>query len=440
MAVPVLMPKLGLTMEEGTVVAWLKQEGDRVEPSDVLLEISTEKVTAEVEAPRAGILRGLRARAGEAVRVGQPVAFIAEPDEPWDARLPASGQQRPAAAQLPSAETTPVAVPPIRPPVQAVSATPLAVRIAADYGIDLSQVPPSGLAGQITKRDVETYRMRQPLRSEATMPQSLPALATPIVKRLAQEIGVDIRLVQGSGPGGLIIERDFKAFLAGRRGDAGHSSVSAVPVREALALSGRRKIIAERMAQSARQAPHIQVSLDIEMGAAQARRGTASLTAFLGWIAAQTLLDHPRLNAALEGNQIRIFDTVNLGVAVDTDEGLIVPVIHGAHRLSLQEVDEAVQELAQLARSGRLSLDHVSAGTFTFSNLGMLGIDSFEAILNPPQAAILATGQVRLRPWARDAETVTIVPVMTATLAVDHRVVDGAAAARFLADFARRLA
>lgn len=440
MAVAVLMPKLGLTMEEGTLVLWLKQEGETVEQGEPLLEISTEKVTAEVESPAAGVLRGLRAQAGETVPVGEAVAFVVAPGEVLELPAPASAA-RPKPAQLrPTIVKAGLPASMSPPSSMVVSATPIAARFAAEHGVDLSQVHSTGPSGQVTKRDIVSFLTGREVSPGVAERAMMPRLATPIVRRLAQERKIDLSLVPGSGPAGLVVERDLAAHLASLSSEAGPGRSRGIPVREQRPLMGRRKIVAERMQQSARQAPHIRLGIDVEMSAVQARRAGASLTAYLGWIVAQTLLDHPMLNASLQDDQILIFDTVNLGIAVDTDDGLIVPVVPQAHRLSLKEVDEAVGELARLAREGRLSLDNVSGGTFTLSNLGMLGIDSFEAIINPPQAAIMAVGRVRLRPWAKDMMTVTVCPIMTVTVSADHRLVDGATVARFLDDFARRLA
>lgn len=438
MAVAVVMPKLGLTMEEGTIVFWYKEEGDSVEQDEPLLEISTEKVNAEVSAPASGVLRGKMAQPGETVAVGATLAYIAAPGEALEA-LP--GSRQPLAEGVPP-ESKPgpgVAPTPQRGgSVPAIPATPVAERLATHHGVDLTQVPASGLGGRVAKRDVEAYLEAQRFAAPAGAESPGPVLATPIVKRLAQEHGIDLALVAGSGPDGLIVERDLKAYLVGGGARDLTGLRSALPIRERLPLAGRRKIIAERMRQSVRDIPHIRLSADINVSTAQARRGEASVTALITWITAQTLRDHPLLNASLQDDEIIIFDTINIGIATDTDEGLIVPVIHGAHTLSLEEIDATVRDLTQRARAGQLRLDDVSGGTFTISNLGMLGVDHFEAIINPPQAAIMAVGRITLRPWALDEATITVAPVMTASVSADHRILDGATVARFLQDFQTR--
>lgn len=439
MAVAVVMPKLGLTMEEGTIVFWYKEEGDSVEQDEPLLEISTEKVNAEVSAPASGVLRSKMAPPGETVAVGATLAYIAAPGEVFEA-LPGSRQPL-AEGVSPESKPGPGMAPtPQRGgSVPATLATPVAERLAAHHGVDLTQVAASGLGGRVAKRDVEAYLEAQRFATSTGAQSPGPLLATPIVKRLAQEHGVDLALVAGSGPNGLIVERDLKAYLA--RSDARRlrGLRSALPIRERLPLAGRRKIIAERMQQSVRNIPHIRLSADINVSTAKARRGKASVTALITWITAETLRDHPLLNASLQDDVITIFDTINIGIATDTDEGLIVPVIHGAHTLSLEEIDATIRDLTQRAREGQLRLDDVSGGTFTISNLGMLGVDHFEAIINPPQAAIMAVGRVALRPWALDETTITVAPVMSVSVSADHRILDGAAVARFLQDFKARL-
>jgi pyruvate dehydrogenase E2 component (dihydrolipoamide acetyltransferase) len=207
------------------------------------------------------------------------------------------------------------------------------------------------------------------------------------------------------------------------------------PIRERRLLTGRRKIIAERMIRSVREIPHIQLSVDVNMSGAQEQRQEFSVTALITWITARTVLNHPLLNASFEDGAVNIFDPINIGIAVDTDDGLIVPVIHNADTLSLAQTDAVIRELTQQARESALSLDEVSGGTFTISNLGMMSVDRFAAIINPPQSAIMAVGRIRYQPWTIDGTTITVCPVMNVTVSADHRVLDGATVARFLQDF-----
>lgn len=414
MDIEIRMPKLGLTMEAGTVVQWYKSEGDTVRQGEPVVEISTEKVNADVEAPAAGVLQRLYAEVGDDVSVGETLAILSS-------------------AMATAEEDTPASVSDVSTAPR--SATPLAARIAAEHGIDLTEVPASGLQRRITREDVEEY-LSTTVTAQSDVAQ--PRLATPIVKRLAREQNIDWRQIAGSGPDGLVIERDLRAYVTGRS-DIEESDTDFPPIRERLALVGRRKVIAERMQQSAQTIPHIHLSADINMSAADEIRKGASYTALVTWVTARTLTNHPLLNSWFYDDEILVFDAINIGVAVDTDEGLIVPVIRNAQELSLNEIHEAIQRLSERARRGELTLEEVSAGTITISNLGMLGVDRFDAIINPPQAAILAVGRTRLQSIALSPNTVSICPIMTLTISADHRIVDGAAVARFLQDFRKNI-
>ncbi len=355
MAVEVIMPKLGMTMQEGTIVRWLKEEGEWVEKGEPILEIETDKVVMEVEAPASGILAGISAGPGEVVPVTQTIAYVLEP-----------GERLEEVARPPAKEAVPA-------PGERIVATPAARRLAREHDVDLAQI-------------------------------------------------------QGSGPGGRIVEKDVRAFI-----EAIKPPIEALKVKERIPLTGRRKTIAERMQESARQAPHIALTVEVDMSEAEKARKGCSFTALIVQTVAQALRRHPMVNASLQGDEIVLYDEVNVGVAVDTEEGLIVPVVKEADTKDLPEIDAEIEELAERAREGILSLDEVTGGTFTVSNLGMFGVEDFHAIINPPQTAILAVGAISKRPVAVN-ERVVIRPVMKMTLSADHRVLDGAAAAEFLRD------
>jgi pyruvate dehydrogenase E2 component (dihydrolipoamide acetyltransferase) len=384
--------------------------------------------------PASGVLRGIRAQHGDTIPVGEPVAYIAAPDEDFEPTPIAAPERTSVATPAGQHEASPLPGPVTTTTLGAVLATPVAIRVAAENGVDLSKVPPSGPGRQVTRRDVEAYLNRQMTAAPIAFPPVGFALATPIVRRLAQEHGIDLEQIHGSGPDGLVVERDLRVHLTGQptAGEKSSQPLPDIPIRERYPLEGRRKIIAQRMTQSARDAPHITLDVDINMREAENRRKNASLTAYITWATAQVLTEHSLLNATLHNGEIIIFDTVNMGIAVDTEEGLIVPVIHDAQGLSLEEIDTAIRDLMRRAREDQLSLDDVSGGTFTISNLGMLAVDRFEAIINPPQAAIMAVGRVRWQPWARDEKKVSVEPVMTVSLSADHRILDGAVVARFL--------
>lgn len=420
MPVPVIMPKFEMAQESGKVLRWLKQEGDAVAKGEAILEVETDKVAMEVEAPASGTLVGIRVEPGEVVPIGQPIAFILLPGEVWTTA--------PTPSMAPSPGTP--------------RATPLAERLAQAHGVDLAVVPGTGPGGRVTKADVEMYLARQ--RTEEA-PQGT-VRAVPAARRLARELGVDLREVKGTGPGGRIQSADVL-----RAAEAIHraAEVEALPrpaLRRRVPLTGMRRAIAERMLRSVREAPQFTVSMDVEMGRALAMVEDLSiwaereegvrvtLTALLIRACAWALRRHPSLNATLEGEEILEWEEVNIGVAVAVPEGLVVPVVPGADRKGLIEIARALEEKATRAREGRLRPEDLQGGTFTLSNLGMYGVDRFTAILNPPQAAILAVGRVAKRPVVEEGDRVEVRSMATFTLTADHRIVDGVQAARFLDD------
>lgn len=430
MPTPVIMPKFEMAQETGTVLRWLKYAGDSVEKGEAILEVETDKVNMEVEAPASGILAGIQADAGTVVPIGQPIAYIIQPGEPW----PEDAADALVAPAAETAETQTAPAPTSR-------ATPLAERIAEAHGVDLSVVPPADAGGRVTKADVEAYlaaRQAQP------SPQLGKIKAVPAARRLAREMHVPLEMVSGTGPGGRIQAEDVRRAAAGQL--ASPPLVAGRPaVGRTIPLVGMRRTIAERMTASVRQAPQFTLSVDLNMSRALAivedlRAGTeaangprVTLTTFLVKACSWALMRHPALNASLEGENILEWAEINMGVAMAVEEGLIVPVIHHADRLEIIDIADRLADLSTRARQGRLRPEHVQGGTFTLSNLGMFGIDRFTAILNPPQAGILAIGRVSRRPLVEE-DQVVIRPMATFTLTADHRVVDGARAGRFLLD------
>jgi pyruvate dehydrogenase E2 component (dihydrolipoamide acetyltransferase) len=267
--------------------------------------------------------------------------------------------------------------------------------------------------------------------ARATAPPTAPA-----VRRLASELGVDLARLAGSGPGGRVTEADVRAAAAAPT-PAGPPT-AAGPAAGPPALQGRRAEIARRMAQSAREIPHIYLTRHVDMTAAAAARGGASFTAVVVWAAARALRAHPVMRAWFRQDAVATSEEIHVGVAVDAPEGLIVPVVRHADRLDLPALHAAIEALAQRARDNLLTLPEVTGAVFTVSNLGMWGVDAFTSLINPPQAAILSVGAVRPRPWVV-GDAVVVRPVCELTLAVDHRVADGAAGARFLRDLCEHL-
>jgi pyruvate dehydrogenase E2 component (dihydrolipoamide acetyltransferase) len=431
MPTSVIMPKFEMAQETGTVSTWLKNEGDAVEKGEAILEVETDKVTMEVEAPASGILAGIQVGPGAVVPIGQTIAYIIKPGEPW----PDEEVDTHIISKAP-ASTPATATPPSR-------ATPLAERIAEAHGVDIQSIPGTGPTGRVTGKDVETYLGSETSQAAHREPSSGKIRAVPAARRLAQEMDIPLGTIVGTGPSGRIQSEDV------RQAAEGSPTPLAVPgqpvVRRTIPLTGMRRTIAERMTASTRHAPQFTASIDLNMSRAlsivedlrQESELTdgprATLTTFLVKACSWTLTRHPALNAALEGENILEWAEINIGVAVAVQEGLIVPVIRRADRLNIRQVADQLADLATRAREGRLRPEDVQGGTFTLSNLGMFGIDRFTAILNPPQAGILAVGRVSKQAIAQ-ADQVTIQPMATFTLTADHRVVDGALVGRFLAD------
>ena len=429
MATPVIMPKFGMAQEEGTIIRWLKGEGDPVEKDEAIAEVQTDKVDMEVEAPASGILRDIRFGPDATVPVTTVIALIAAPGE--QIALTAPTVPVPGAPPAPGAE--PEAKPAAKPEAKA---TPVAQRVAAAAGVDLARVAPSGAAGRITRSDVERFA------------QSLDKpRATPAARRLAREGGVELGAVPGSGPAGRVQAADVTAFL-----EAQATQVTAAPQPElapsAAPLRGMRRTIAVRLAQAWQAIPHIFLSTTIDMTQAEALRtrlapdveragGKLTPTVLLARVVAAALTRHPRLNAWLRdsGGDLTLIEhaTVNLGIAVALEDGLIVPVVAGAERLGLAALAAQVADLSARARATQLKPQEVMDGTFTISNLGMYPVEHFTAIINPPQVAILAVGRTQVQPvW--NGEGFQPRPVVQVTLSADHRAVDGAVAAAFLAE------
>jgi pyruvate dehydrogenase E2 component (dihydrolipoamide acetyltransferase) len=430
-AKPVIMPRFGMTQEEATIVKWLVKEGDRVEPDDPLAEVTTDKVNMEVPAPAEGILGGIRYAEGDTVPVTRVIAYILQ-----------EGESPPEHEPEPESAGEQVAVPAIE-PVSGIKASPLARKVAEKQGVPLSDVRGSGPDGRITRQDVESY-----LEAGEAAPagaQGSKVRATPAARRAARERNLPLSALQGSGPRGRIQEADVlptAGMAAGPQLFERPTFVGGEPIL--VPLEGLRKTIADRMQASAQNAPHITFDVQADMTRAIEFRGFAnerapqglkvSMTALLVRIVASSLRRHPGMNAHLREEGILLMPNINVGVAVAIEEGLIVPVVHDADQKSLYRIAAEVNDLSERARSGKLMPDDVAGGTFTISNLGMFGIDRFTAIINPPQVGILAVGKTEQR-FVPDADGSPVArPMMTLTLSADHRALDGAQAARFLAD------
>ena len=406
MAAELKVPKLGMDMEEANILRWLVEEGAEVEKGDPVIEIDTDKVSYEVEANADGVIRGLRGEEGQTVPVGATLAFIAAPGEEWtepdstpEDRAAAGGNGAPPQAEAtpPPAEARPEA-PEHRNGGRTIRASPAARRAAADRGLEIEAIPGSGPGGRVYLSDVleSDVRRRPPEAETDGAPETVAAPVPP------------------------------------------EPAIGAASGKES--LSRVRRVGAERTAKSFAEVPHFYLTRDLEVDRLlelrerlKAKMDPApSVTELLALAVARTLKDHPRLNARyLQGGEMETNAGVNLGIAAATDEGLVVPVLRNADALPLRGLVPALKDLVRRARDGTLGPDDLSGGTFTISNLGMMGVDSFDAIINAPQAGILALGRVRTVPEWREGGWEPR-RVISATLSVDHRVADGADGARFL--------
>jgi pyruvate dehydrogenase E2 component (dihydrolipoamide acetyltransferase) len=426
MASEVRLPRLGQGMESGTIVRWLKSEGERVERGEPLFEVDTEKATQEVEAETSGVLLRVVVAGGE-VPVGETLALIGEPEEVLDdapARPDASAAAaEPAANERPSrsegASDFRAAISVARRGGR-VKASPLARRRARESGVDLQLVPATGPDGRILAEDVERY-----LSGGEPAAPAAPALEPPGAAEPSER------------PAAPSPEEPQPSAPAATPSVAAPAAAAAEA--ELVPLTTTRKTIARRLVAAA-QIPVFQLTVPVEMTQANALVQSArelnpevrvTVTDLLAKVCARALMRHRELNAQFTDEALLRFPSANIGLAVAAPQGLVVPVIAAVERLALAEVAARRAELVGRAREGRLTLDELAGGTFTISNLGMFGVEQFIAVLNPPQAAILAVGATVERPIARDGQ-LALAPMMTVTLTVDHRAVDGGPAAEFL--------
>lgn len=420
MATEVIMPALGMAQDTGKVVQWLKDEGEEVTVGEPLLEVETDKATVEIEAPASGVLANVTADEGDEVPVGQAIATIV-----------AQGEEVPARTSPQSAESVD------GDGAADVSASPVAARMAAEHGLDLQEIAPDG--GRVSKAAVQAY-----LESRSSGPTPRLAPASPKARRLASERGLDVAEIEGSGPEGAVLAADVLAVEPAV--EAREEPAVAVPEEPAIEESVREvssvwRIMAERTTQSWTGVPHFYLLREAAAGRlidwrerVQARSGAnVTYTDLLIKLTAAALRKHPHLNArwSEDDDAIRQSADVNVGIAVATTDGLVVPVIHNADTLGLRDIAARRSELVERAQAGKLRPDDISRGTFTISNLGMYGIDAFTAIINAPQAAILAVGRIADRVVPVDGQP-AVRPMMMMTLSCDHRVVDGARGAQFL--------
>ncbi len=421
MPIEITMPKLSDTMTDGTLVKWLKKENEKIKPGDVIAEVETDKATQELEAFEPGTVAKLMVKEGEKVAVGGLIVVLAKPEEDVAAIAKAAGGKS-ASAPAPAAPPAAAAAPaqPVATPVVASAPAPTPAPIPAPAA---TSAPGS----------------------------SRPARISPLARKIAAEKGVDVSSIQGTGPDGRIIKRDVLSAgtSTGKPASTAKSSAAAPPApvqiaakleAKTIALSNMRQTIARRLLQAKQTVPHFYVSIDVVMDALLELRKAANeqlaptkltVTDFIARAVASAVVQVPGVNASFTDTAIIQHGSVNLGIAVAIEDGLVVPVIRDAQTKGIRQMSEEIKQLAQLARSRKLKADQMTGSTITISNLGMYGIREFQAIINPPEAAILAIGGTEARPIVKNGQVVPA-QVMTISLSADHRVIDGALGAEFL--------
>lgn len=412
MATEYKMPQLGLTMTEGTVTKWFKAVGDTVAVGEVLVEVATDKITNQLESNLAGVLLEIIVDEGATAPVQEVIAIIGQPGE----KVATATKAAPVVTELLQTTAPEVAEP--RGAYSAavsidgrIKASPYAKKLAAAQSVDLSVVTGTGPGGRIVERDIREYAMQAPTK------------ASPLAVKVAAEHQVNLAEIQKETR---IMKADVLAAVK--------------PATVAKPLVGIRKVIAERMALSWNTAPHVHLTVEVDMTAVlglkenlvRATGQKASVTELVVKCAAYALREMPVVNASLMDNRIVLHEAVNIGIAVALDDGLIVPVVRNADQKSLSQLREAIVSLGGKARSGKLLPDEISGGTFTVTNLGMFGTDHFTPVINPPESAILGVCRIVEKPVVL-AGTIVTRPMSNFILGFDHRLIDGAVGAKFMA-------
>ena len=436
------MPKLSDTMTEGTLVAWKKKKGDKVSAGDVIAEIETDKATMEWESPEDGTLTEIYVEEGGKVNVGDKIAFIgaegeaapAEPKKEEKKAEPESKEEKKAAPENKAQAETEKPAPPEE-------------KEADDTA------PP-----QESKKEAKPVEQKKPSTpakpaAEAKVETSGDARvkASPLARRVAAEIGVDISAVKGTGPEGRVTETDVRA--AAKAKGAPPAAATHIPAGEGsrINLTGMRKVIAERLVASKGPVPHFYLNIEIDAGPLMSARAelksagegaeAAKITVndFVLKASVEAAVRVPKANASFDGDAIVQYSDVNLAIAVAIEDGLVTPVIRAAQGKSLREISEAVKDLAHRARHKRMKPEEFQGGTFTVSNLGSYGIDSFSAIINPPQGFILSIGAIVKKAAIDDCDQIVVGQRMSIGMSCDHRVIDGALGAEYLKELRQLL-
>ena len=428
------MPKLSDTMTEGTLVAWKKKKGDKVSTGDVIAEIETDKATMEWESPEDGVLTEIYVEEGGKVNVGDKIAFIGGEgeEEPKTEEAPEKKEEKPKAEEKKEPEKK--------------EAKPKEAK--AEKKEEKKAEPKKEKKDKTVEAGVSpasTQPTRPPPQSEEARVK-----ASPVARRVAAELGVDLARVKGTGPEGRVTETDVRAAAKSKTVEAGVSPAQKQPTRlppqtegSRINLSGMRKVIAQRLVESLGPIPHFYLNIDINAGPLMAARAELksgegadaskiTVNDFVLKAAVQAAVKVPKVNASFDNDALIQYADVDLGIAVAIEDGLLTPVIRAAQNKSLREISEMAKDLAHRARNKRMKPEEFQGGTFTVSNLGGMGIDSFSAIINPPQGFILAIGAISKTAVVDDSDQIVVGHRMSICMSCDHRVIDGALGAEYL--------
>jgi pyruvate dehydrogenase E2 component (dihydrolipoamide acetyltransferase) len=416
------MPKLSDTMTEGTLVSWKKKKGDQVSAGEVLAEVETDKATMEWESPEDGTLTEIYVQEGGKVNVGDRIAFISGEGEEASKEEKKEKEEKPKAKEGEKGEEKPEEPKPEKPKTEAKEEkkTPPPV---AEKKVELERPAPKS-------ERVEEARVK----------------ASPVARRIAAELGIDLSTVKGTGPEGRVTETDVRATAKSKTATPTAKIPATVKAGESarIQLSGMRKIIAQRLVESLGPVPHFYLDINVnasplmeareELKSAGEGAEAAKITVndFVLKAAVQAAVKVPRVNASFDRDAIVQYADIDLGIAVAIEDGLLTPVIRAAQNKSLREISELAKDLAQRARNKRMKPEEFQGGTFTVSNLGGMGIDSFSAVINPPQGFILAVGRITKVPVMDDCDQIIVGHRMSLTMSCDHRVIDGALGAQYL--------
>ena len=430
------MPKLSDTMTEGTLVAWKKRKGDQVSAGEVLAEIETDKATMEWESPEDGILTEIYVQEGGKVNVGDKIAFIGGEGE--------EAPKQEAAKQTKEEEPKPVEQKTKQRQAETEKAAP------AEAQQKETAPPRQDVIGAAVSAPRAEGTHTKPQPSEEGLEQSR-VKASPVARRIAAELGVDLSAVKGTGPDGRITETDVRAAARSKtleparvRARRDRDEGVPTPTSARIQLSGMRKIIAQRLVESLGPVPHFYLTIDINAGPLMEAReelksagegaDAAKITVndFVLKAAVMAAVKVPRVNASFDNDAIVQYADVDLGVAVAIEDGLLTPVIRAAQDKTLREISALARDLAHRARNKRMKPEEFQGGTFTVSNLGGMGIDSFSAVINPPQGFILAVGKITKIPVIDDCDQIVVGHRMSITMSCDHRAIDGALGAEYL--------